>query len=130
MGFKDRIDCYSGSKTIACLSVFVLICLFVSSCASDIANRYYGNTRYPPKQPNQVEILRECPTRPYDVIADFQSRGETPEDMRRKAAEIGADAVIVATLGGLYSYGEEWAGSDSLSHTYTRITGTAIKYRN
>jgi uncharacterized protein YbjQ (UPF0145 family) len=55
---------------------------------------------------------------------------KTPEDMRRKAAQIGADAVIVSTLGGLYAIGEEWAGSDSHGHTYSRITGTAIKYRD
>jgi len=109
----------------------VLLCLLlaITGCASDIANRYYGKTTYPPNQPNEVEILWKCPTRPYDVIADFQSRGESPEDMRSKAAQIGADAVIVSTLGGYYKIGEEWVGSDSYSHTYTRITGTAIKYR-
>jgi uncharacterized protein YbjQ (UPF0145 family) len=85
--------------------------------------------KYPSKLPDEVELLRECPTRPYDVIADFQSRGETAEDMRRKAAQIGADAVIVSTLGGYRAIGEEWAGEDSYSNTYTRITATAIKYR-
>lgn len=52
-----------------------------------------------------------------------------PKDMRKKAAAVGADAVIVTILGGYYSISEEWAESDSYSHTYSRIAGTAIKYR-
>lgn len=129
MNFKDQMSGFGATKTIACFAMLTLILCLFSSCASDVANRYYGKTTYAPKQPGEVQILWECPTRPYDVIADFQSRGETPEDMRRKAAQIGADAVIVSTLGGLYKIGEEWAGSDSYSRTYSRITGTAIKYR-
>ncbi len=129
MDSKEEMKDFGATKAIACLAMLTLMLYLLSSCASDVANRYYGKTTYPPKQPNEVEILRECPTRPYDVIADFQSRGETPEDMRRKAAKIGADAVIVSMLGGYYAIGEEWAGSDSYGHTYSRITGTAIKYR-
>ena len=61
------------------------------------------------------------------MTADFQSRGERPEAVRKKAADIGADAVIIAILGGYYA--GEWAGSDKQANTYTRITGTAIKYK-
>lgn len=129
MDSKEEMKHFGATKAITCLAMLILVLYLLSSCASDVANRYYGKTIYPPKQPNEVELLRECPTRPYEVIADFQSRGETPEDMRRKAAKIGADAVIVSTLGGYYAIGEEWAGSDSYGHTYSRITGTAIKYR-
>lgn len=119
-----------GAGKVAGWVMLTLTLYLLSACASDVANRYYGKTTYPPKPPNEVEILRESPARPYDVIADFQSRGETPEDIRLKAAQIGADAVIVSILGGYYARGEEWAGSDSYAHTYTRITGTAIKYRH
>ena len=62
-------------------------------------------------------------------MADFQSRGESPEDIRKKAALIGADAVIIATIGGLYDRSTEWAGTDKESGTYTHITGTAILYQ-
>ena len=111
-------------------SFFIIIILFlISSCARDVANRYYGSKTYPPKNPSQVELLRDAPAREYEVIADFQSRGETPEDMREKAAKIGADAVIVSTVGGYYSRGEQWAGSDTYSNTYNRIIGIAIKYK-
>lgn len=98
-------------------------------CVSDEANRYYGSDRYPPKSPDQVEVLHEAPARAYVVIADFQSRGDTPESLRRKAAKIGADAVIVSFLGGLYNPNDQWVGKDSESGTYTRSIGTAIKYR-
>lgn len=130
MSFKDETEGFGVAKTILCLVVLTMMLYLITSCAYDVANRYYGKKTYPAKQLNAVEILWQSPTRPYDVIADFQSRRETPEDMRRKAAEIGADAVIVSTLGGYRGKGEEWAGSDSYADTYTRITGTAIKYRD
>jgi hypothetical protein len=99
------------------------------ACATDVANRYYGTVKYPPKDPSEVELLWRRPPRDFVVIADFQSRGESPEAIRRKAADIGADAVIIAILGGYYSKSEEWAGSDRYADTYSRITGTAIKYK-
>jgi hypothetical protein len=130
MDSKGQMAGFGGAKTIASVAVLTLMLYLLSSCASDVANRYYGKRTYPPKEANEVQVLRESPARPYDVIADFQSRGETPEDMRLKAAQIGADAVIISTLGGYRAKGEEWAGSDSYGDTYRRITGTAIKYRD
>jgi len=109
--------------------VVVLAVLLVAGCASDVANRYYGAAVYPEKKPAEVELLWNRPARDFIVIADFQSRGETPEDLRGKAAKLGADAVIVSLLGGKYDLGEQWAGKDSMSNTYSRITGTAIRYK-
>jgi uncharacterized protein YbjQ (UPF0145 family) len=73
--------------------------------------------------------LRDAPEQAYDVIADFQARGASPEYMRRQAAKIGADAVIVGTFGGYRSKGDEWANQDKHADSYTRITGTAVRYR-
>jgi len=101
----------------------------LSACATDVANRYYASTTYPPKQPEQVGILRQSPSCPYEVIADFQSRGDSVKSVRNKAAKIGADAVIISTLGGYYERAEEWASSDAQSNTYSRICGTAIRYK-
>jgi len=100
----------------------------LSSCAQDVANRYYAAERYAAKKPDQVELLYRAPSRPFTVIADFQSRGESANSMRKRAAKIGADAIIVTPVGGLYRVGEEWAGSDSMAHTYSRLVGSAIKY--
>jgi hypothetical protein len=85
--------------------------------------------KYPPRDPAEVELLWQRPTKDFVVIADFQSRGESPEAVRKKAAEIGADAVIISILGGYYSRSEEWAGTDRNATTYSRITGTAIRYK-
>jgi hypothetical protein len=118
----------SGLHLYSRLLSVLLVLVFVG-CARDVANRYYGGVTYPPKEPRDVEILWRAPTRDYVVIADFQSRNETPDDMRDRAAKIGADAVIISILGGQYSRSEEWAASDRYSDTYSRITGTAVKYK-
>ena len=101
----------------------------LAGCVTDVANRYYATEQYSPRDPKDVELLWQRPTREFVVIADFQSRGESPEAMRKRAAKIGADAVIVAILGGIYDTREQWASSDRQSNTYSRITGTAIRYK-
>jgi hypothetical protein len=113
--------------------VFPICCaLLCSSCAQDVANRYYGAQRYPERDPRSVELLFHAPSRPFNVIADFQSRGESPEAFRERAAKIGADAVIVTRVGGLYRRSEEWAGSDTMVNTSANLAGhligSAIKY--
>lgn len=107
----------------------IAVILGLNACATDVANRYYGTNRYAPRPVEQVQVLHSAPNQPYDVIADFQSRGDTEESMRARAAEIGADAVIVVPLGGNYAIAEEWADKDRLAGSGTRIVGTAIKYR-
>lgn len=117
--------------TIACpwrnLSV-VFAAFILSGCAQDVASRYYSSQRYGPKPAKEVELLFSAPSRPFTVIADLQSRNETPEGMKKRAAKIGADAIIVSPVGGLYRLNEEWAGTDSMSHSYSRLVGSAIKY--
>ena len=115
-------------RKLPILSLLVLASLLVG-CATDVANRYYATEKYPAKDQKEVDLLWRRPSREFTVIADFQSRGESPEAVRKKAAKIGADAVIISILGGLYDTKEEWAGEDSQSSTYSRITGTAIKYK-
>lgn len=99
----------------------------LAGCAEDVANRYYASQAYPPKPLADVEILTAPPNRPHDVIADFQSRGDTPKSLQKKAAKIGADAIIVTRLGGLVPSGNEWAGQKTVDGD--RIFGTAIKYK-
>ena len=111
-----------------CLLAFLAV--FLTGCAYDVANRYYASEKYPPNPVDSVEILSEEPTRRYEVIADFQSRGETEKSLRRKAAKIGADAVIVTHLGGYYKYSEDWAKeTSSAKDWYSRIIGSAIRYK-
>ena len=111
-------------KKLIITSIFLL-----SACVSDVANRYYADERYASKDVDEVELLFAKPDKPFTVIADFQSRGESPQDLQRKAAEIGADAVIVVAVGGSYSLNEEWAHTDRLKDKdHSHILGTAIKY--
>ena len=118
-----RIHWYASAAVLT-------VALLLAGCAgTDVANRYYAPEKYPPKDPKDVELLSQRPERDFVVIADFQSRGESPEAMRTRAAKIGADAIIVVILGGYYYTGDEWAGKDSKGSTYTRITGTAIRYK-
>ena len=109
-------------------AVFV-VALTVWSCASDEANRYYAQGKYPARQAESVEILTGEPKRPYEVIADFQSRGDSAKSLRAKAARIGADAVIVTYLGGRYRPSEEWSEQKRDADRYTRIVGTAIRFK-
>jgi hypothetical protein len=122
------------SKKLGVISILVfLIC--ESGCISDEANRYYLKEKLPPKNIKDVAVLREKPNQPFIVIADFQacngSWGKvTDKYMQKRAAEIGADAVIVVPAGGWYSQDEVWAGKDQHSNSYTRLMGTAIKYED
>lgn len=110
--------------------VFILfICLFLTGCVIGEANRRYLKEKLPAKNINEVEVLWESPTRPYTVIADFQASQATVKHMRKRAAEVGADAVIVTLTGGWYSRSEVWAENDRYSNSYTGLIGTAIKYK-
>jgi hypothetical protein len=113
------------------LIFFHTLAMTLTGCVSDQANRYYATEKYPPKETEEVEVLHDEPAVPYVVIADFQARGASEKYMRKKAAEIGADAVIVGTYGGYRAKDDQWASEDSKADwytTYKRVTGTAIKY--
>lgn len=115
-------------QSLPALVCFLLAGL-LSSCATDVANRYYASRTYPPKVVAEVNVLREAPTRPYEVIADFQSRWDSVGALRAKAAGIGADAIIIAQPGGYYRTDQQWAGRDPYAGSAARICGTAIIYK-
>ena len=109
--------------------ILALIMLSLTACVTDEANRYYASEKYSPKASGEVEILYGRPARKFDVMAEFQSRGESTESFRKKAALIGADAVIIRNLGGYVSLGSEWAGEDPNSGSHSRRVAIAIKYK-
>ena len=108
---------------------FIAILFLVTACETDEANRYYGGEKYSPRDVSSVEILVSRPVRPFIVIADFQARYMSKETLRKKAAKIGADAVIVSFVGGWASLGSQWAHEDPHSASSTRSLGTAIRYK-
>lgn len=109
-------------------TVISVLLLCVVGCVTDEANRYYLREKLPAKRAKEVEVLRQKPTRPYTVIADFQAQDASFSYMRKRAAQIGADAVIIVPVGGWYSESEVWAGRDRNSGSYTRLLATAITY--
>ena len=123
MGISMR--CLRESKMIG----IVVLLLCEIGCVSDEAGRYYLKERLPAKEIDEVEVLRTEPQQPYIVIADFQAYNASIRHMRKRAADIGADAVIIVSGGGKYSENEIWAGEDRYSGTYTRLIVTAIKYK-
>jgi hypothetical protein len=106
----------------------MLSVLVFFGCASDVANRYYSDIKYPARPLDQVDVFTNAPSRAYVVIADFQGRNQSSQDLRKQAAKIGADAIIISYIGGAYNSRDQWAGHDSQRNTYTHIIGTALKY--
>jgi hypothetical protein len=115
-------------KILSIISIFIFM-FFEIGCISDEANRYYLKERLPAKNIKEVEVLYEEPRQPYVVIADFQACNASIKHMRKRAAEVGADAVIVVPAGGWYSRNEIWADKDKQSNSYSRLIGTAIQYK-
>lgn len=117
-------------------AILVGMTLALSGCVADQAFRYYSDTKYPAKKQEEVEVLWANPEKPFTVIADFQGRRmwvwQTRQDaakfMQARAAEIGADAVVVGTYGGWRARSDKWAGEDTHATSFDRFTGTAIRY--
>lgn len=107
----------------------MMLAFVLSACAAtDVANRYYVEERYAAVSPEKVTVLTKLPSQPHTVIAEFQSRREQPDSVREKAAEIGADAVIITLFGGEHSLSAQWASDErNMSKTFSRIVGIAIK---
>jgi hypothetical protein len=92
------------------------------------------------RDPAQVQILREKPTRPYDQLGEVRAETSNPsvdvtkiEDaLRKEGAKLGADAVFVVSDSTQVT-GEQVEGG-LLDHEVEDIEGrvvlaTAIKYK-
>jgi hypothetical protein len=116
----------------------------LASCASidSHTTQYVGAPHQPPSDPARVEILRAEPTRPHDrlgeVMVDVSTDpappiAEVEARLRKEAAKIGADAVVVVydhvQPVGAFVTGPWWGRSiDTV--TGRQLIGVAIKYRN
>ncbi len=115
-------------KLVILLVAFAVLPLV--GCVSDEANRYYLNHQLVPRDAKEVQVLSQAPQEDYTVIADLQAKNASVSYLRERAAQIGADAVIVVPVGGNYSKDEVWAGKDRESKSYDRLLGTAIIYKD
>ncbi len=71
------------------------ILLFLVACAS-VNLTPYQELDFPPT--TQVAVLRSAPTRPYTVLGEMWVPANDSDgvlDMREKAMEIGADAIVL-----------------------------------
>ena len=81
--------------------VILFVTVILTGCAATSAVMLEGGATYPPTQ--NVQIITQTPNRPFKEIAILETRGpvNSPmpsllENMKQKAAAIGADAVIPA----------------------------------
>jgi hypothetical protein len=102
--------------------------MFLTGCnVYDEGNRYYLTEKLSPKKIAQVELLYSKPKKEFIIIADLQGKRHTISSIRKRAAEIGADAVIIIKTGGTINFGDtKWAGTDTGE---THLSGVAIKYK-
>lgn len=82
--------------------LFVLVFL-LASCAPPLRVHFFpGARRYPPTSPSSVDILRSELLRPHEAFAEIRmdpparmSRLDVERRLRERAADIGADALII-----------------------------------
>ena len=103
----------------------ITLLLITSACATVVSVTPSGSASATPRTANcQIEFFRsKVPDRPYDELAGLHASGglnagEVQEEMRSKACQVGADAVIITRdfVGGTQS-------------ALAIMTGTAVKYR-
>jgi len=107
------------------LAIMAVITLLFAGCLHGGAN-VTPNTKahYTATNPNDVEILRTKPDKPYTEIGTVEARfyvGQTAkmnDAIRAKAARLGADAVIITSEGESGAYSQ-----------FAYATGVAIKYK-
>jgi hypothetical protein len=71
----------------------VLAVSFLCGCVAPSYSRVYET--YPPTSPSAIEILRSKPAHDFVLIADTQMHGPSENQVRKWAAGVGADAVII-----------------------------------
>ena len=123
------------------LLAFVLLPLLAACSGVSIdTKQFLGLPTYPPTDPATVEILREPPLRPHERLGEIYAEpsGEPPvseieDKMRKAAAKIGANAVVIVAdrterMGSIIT-GPWWRGE--IDPVYGRvIVGVAIRYTN
>lgn len=117
-------------------------CLLVSCASIDSSTtQYVGAPHSTPSDPNAVQILRAEPTKPNDRLGEIvidasvnpsPAITEVEAKLRKEAAKIGADAVVVVydrvQPTGMYVTGGYWNRSVG-TITGHKLVGVAIKYR-
>jgi hypothetical protein len=115
--------------------------IFTSGChtVSTSLVPYVGVPKFPPSDPAKIEILQKDPTRPFEKLGEVTAspdEGTSAEKieaaLRRNAAKLGADAVVLVydklQVIGSRVWGPAW--SPEISNVNQRvIVVVAIKYK-
>jgi hypothetical protein len=83
--------------------VLSILVIWIVACAPPLRVYYFPGARhYPPTSPSRVDLLRHEPRRPHDAFAEIRmdpparlSRFEVERRLIERAADIGADALII-----------------------------------
>ena len=104
-------------------SLVLLLPILLSGCAQMMvrsqSERYANAYQYKPTHPSQVSVLRTFPAEPHEVIGEVTGSTESQyvqwdqiaDEMRKKAAAIGGDAVIIQTENVAYAGAHTTPGS-------------------
>ena len=104
---------------------------FLAGCATP-AHSVRVFEDYPPRSDfANVEVIRTLPERDYIVVAEFETRGNSLNALRKQAAKYGADAVFVANYSNYFSETSVELRNNSKSGISlgSESLCTAIKYR-
>jgi hypothetical protein len=111
-----------GMTIFAALIVFAL-----GACVTGEAIK--TGSSYAPTTPDQVAVLFEKPTRPYEIIGQVTAEGARASSnqanitmLKTQAAKLGADAVIIQGAG--VSQVQNWG-----TYNTKAASGLAIKYK-
>jgi hypothetical protein len=120
---------------------FFSVLLVATGCSSisEDTRGYLGAPKYPPTQPERVEILASAPTRAHEKVGEIllEATSKVPrekleERLRVLGAQLGADAVYPAydkmhVTPIIYA---DWWGPSTVGRDVRRnIVGIAIKYK-
>lgn len=102
--------------------VYLLVVLVFASCSIKTHYVQTGGKTYPSTETASILIYSRTPEKPYDVIGSVAVFGGNEKlavkALKKKAAELGADAVIEITLDKISSVSQA-----------TGINGTAVKFK-
>lgn len=84
------------------LILLLILCCLLSGCATANVAKYPSAHDYLPTNPNNVAVYSSFPPQEYETIGEIEGSGAPAAtwgavavEMRKKAAEIGGDAVVI-----------------------------------
>lgn len=102
--------------------VYLLVVLVFASCSIKTHYVQTGGKTYPKTEENSILIYSKAPEKQYEVIGSVAvyatSEKLSLKSLKKKAAEIGADAIIEITLDKISSVNQA-----------TGISGIAVKFK-